>query len=68
MTSNYGSNGRFLITTHPIMNSFTSRLRSRTSLAIGFYLLVCASLGLLAQAQMNALSLVQNSSPVLSHR
>lgn len=50
------------------MNLIASRLRSRTSLAIGFYLLVCASLGLFAQAQMNALNLVQNSAPALSNR
>jgi hypothetical protein len=45
------------------MNLSTSRLRSRTGLAIGIYLLTCASLGLFAHAQMNALQLVQNSRP-----
>ncbi|MEO0378183.1 MAG: hypothetical protein AAF329_27015, partial [Cyanobacteria bacterium P01_A01_bin.17] len=52
---------------HAHMNSFTSRLRSRTSLAIAVYLLTGASLGLFAQAQMNALHLVHNGRPALSH-
>ncbi len=50
------------------MNSLTSRLRSRTSLAIALYLLTCASLGFFAHAQMNALNLVQNGRPTLSYR
>ncbi len=50
------------------MNSLTSRLRSKTSLAVALYLLTGASLGLFAQAQMNALQLVQSGRPTVSSR
>ncbi len=51
-----------------VMNSLTSRIRSKTSVAIGLYLLVCASLGLFAQAQMNAMRLIQTGRPAISSR
>lgn len=50
------------------MNSLASRLRSKTGLAIGVYLLACISLGLLAHAQINAMNLVPNSRPTVSNR
>jgi hypothetical protein len=50
------------------MNSLPSRLRSKTGLAICLWLLVCASLALFAQAQMNAMRLMDNSRPIVNHR
>jgi hypothetical protein len=41
------------------MNSLPARLRSRTSLAIGLYCLVFASLILLANAQVSSMRLFQ---------
>lgn len=45
------------------MSSLTSALRSRTLLALGLYLLVLLSLGLLANAQVDAMRLVQHIRP-----
>ncbi|WP_299403802.1 hypothetical protein [Acaryochloris sp. IP29b_bin.148] len=46
------------------MNSFTSRICSKTSLAIGLYLAAMVSLAFLAHAQLNAMQLIQTSRPV----
>ena len=48
------------------MTSLTSLLRSRTSLALGLYLLVLLSLGFLAHAQVDAMRLVQHARPISS--
>ncbi len=41
------------------MNTLTSRICSKTSLAIGLYMMTMASLGFLAHAQINAMQLMQ---------
>ncbi len=48
------------------MNSFSSLIRSKTSLAIGLYILVFVSLGVLARAQISAMQLVQPGRSALS--
>jgi len=46
------------------MNSLPSLICSKTSLAIGVYLLVFVSLGFLANAQLNSMQLFQAGQPV----